>query len=96
MRCTVAILALPLLAAHCEGALGAAKADFQRGRAADAKAKLLALEPEAATWDACRRAEYATDAKRWLLRAKATTDREPRCLGPDDAARLKQGVDSYP
>jgi hypothetical protein len=109
MRYPVAILALPLLAAHCEGALGAAKADFHKGRAPDAKAKLLALEPEAATWDACRRAEYdlyrglvagslgdATEAKRWLLRAKSTTDREPRCLGPDDAARLKQGVDSYP
>jgi hypothetical protein len=109
MRRSGLSLALLLLGAHCGSALGAAKSDFRAGHVPEAKAKLLALEPEAATWDACPRAEYelyrglvagslgdAPEARRWLAKAKATTDQRADCLSPDDAARLKVGVDSYP
>jgi hypothetical protein len=99
-------LALASLAA-CSGGLGPAKSDFRKGRIAEAKAELVALEPEARTWDGKRRAEYAlyrglvhlslgdrAPAGVWLNEARAIEDAHPRTLNDDDLARLKLALES--
>ena len=43
----------------CGGGLADAKGDFRKGRYAEAKAELLALEVDERTWDDQRRCEYA-------------------------------------
>jgi hypothetical protein len=100
-------LASAVLASACSGGLGTAKADFRKGRIADAKAELLVLEPESRTWGNQRRAEYAlyrglvhhslgdrAAAGVWLAEAKALEDAQPRTLGEDDRIRLKLALES--
>lgn len=100
-----AVLALFLVA--CGGSLGAAKSDFKRGRLADAKAELLALEPEAKQWRGTKRAEYAlyrglvhqslgdrAEAGVWLREAKHEEDVHPHTLAEDDRVRLKLALES--
>ena len=104
-RAIVTGLAIGLLA--CGGALASAKSDFKGGRVADAKEKLIALEPESASWTGSRRAEYVLYrglvhhslgdremAARWLREAKTIEDDHPRTLSEDDRVRLNLALDA--
>ena len=96
-----------LLLVACGGPLSGAKSDFKSARVAEAKDKLVALEPESRQWSVARRAEYALyrglvhsslgdrdSAKVWLSEAKAIEDAHPRTLSEDDRARLLLGLDA--
>jgi hypothetical protein len=96
-----------LLVAACGGGLSSAKSDFKRGRFAEAKDALIALEPESERWDGQKRAEYAlyrglvhhalgdrAAAGVWLREAKAIEDVHPHTLEGDDKARLDLALDS--
>jgi hypothetical protein len=103
-------LSLPLvlfLAGCGGGGLGTAKADYHKGRIAEAKAELVQLEPESRTWGNQRRAEYAlyrglvhhslgdrAAAGVWLNEAKAIDDAHPHTLVEDDRVRLKLALES--
>ncbi|MDB4939421.1 MAG: hypothetical protein JWP87_6393 [Labilithrix sp.] len=100
-------LSVVMLVTACSGGLGTAKADFRKGRIAEAKTELLALEPESRTWGNQRRAEYAlyrglvhhslgdrAAAGVWLAEAKALEDAQPHTLGEDDRVRLKLALES--
>ncbi|MBL8606735.1 MAG: hypothetical protein JNL38_05420 [Myxococcales bacterium] len=92
----------------CGGTLSSAEGDFKAGRYAEAKEKLVELEPSYAKWkDAQRGAEYClyrglthaalgdrAAAALWLGRAKEITDAVPAALSQDDTARLKLGLSS--
>ena len=91
----------------CGGSLSSAKGDYQKGRYADAKAKLEALEPESRSYSGQRRAEYALyrglvhlslgdrqAAAVWLKEAKAMEDVHPHTLAGEDKARLDLALDS--
>lgn len=101
-----ALLVAVLLSA-CGSGLGSVKSDYQKGRYADAKAKLEALEPDSRTWAGQRRAEYALyrglvflalgdrqSAGVWLREAKAMEDVHPHTLSGEDKARLDLALDS--
>jgi hypothetical protein len=96
-----------LLLTACGGSLGAAKSDFKKGRLAEAKAELIALEPEAKQWRGTKRAEYAlyrglvhqslgdrAEAGVWLREAKHEEDVHPQTLTEDDRVRLKLALES--
>jgi hypothetical protein len=100
------IVFLALLCA-CGGGLATAKGDYNKGRYADAKAKLEALESESQTWNGQRRAEYVLyrglvhlalgdrqAAGVWLREAKAIEDVHPHTLAGEDKARLELALDS--
>lgn len=104
-RPAICLLAFVLLA--CGGSLASAKGDWQKGRYAEAKAKLEALEPESQAWSGQRRAEYALyrglvqlslgdrqSAGVWLREAKAIEDVHPHTLAEEDKARLDVALDS--
>ncbi len=91
----------------CSGSLGAAKADFRKGRIAEAKSELVLLEPDSRTWSNERRAEYAlyrglvhhslgdrAAAGVWLAEAKALDDAQPHTLSDEDRVRLKLALES--
>jgi len=107
MRPAFIVAPIMLLLVGCAGELGAAKSAFRRGRYAEAKSELVALEPEAQGWSGRRRAEYAlyrglvhhslgdvAAAKLWLMEAKAIADAQPGTLGDEDAKRLRLALDS--
>lgn len=98
---------LAFLLCACGGSLATAKGDYQKGRYADAKAKLEALEPESRTWIGQRRAEYVLyrglvhlslgdrqAAGVWLREAKAIEDVHAHTLAGEDKARLDLALDS--
>lgn len=100
------VLFVVLLCA-CGGSLASAKGDYQKGRFADAKAKLEALEPDSRTWSGQRRAEYVLyrglvhlslgdrqAAGVWLREAKAMEDVHPHTLAGEDKARLDVALES--
>lgn len=104
-RAIVTIVAVTLLA--CSGGLSSAKRDFQGGRVAEAKDKLIALEPESQSWAGARRAEYALyrglvhhslgdrdAAARWLGEAKSLEVRQPHTLSEDDRVRMELALDA--
>ena len=108
MRALV-VLALTVAVAACSGGLGSAKADFHKGRIAEAKSELVLLEPSSRTWGREHRAEYALyrglvhhslgdrDAARvWLEQARGLDDAAPRVLSDDDRVRLKLALESLP
>lgn len=101
----VGLVGVMLLA--CGGSLSSAKGDWQKGRYAEAKAKLEALEPDSERWTGQRRAEYALYrglvhlslgdrqvAGVWLREAKAIEDVHPHTLAGEDKARLDVALDS--
>jgi hypothetical protein len=90
----------------CGGGLGDAKNDFRKGRYAEAKTELLALEVDERTWDEQRRCEYALyrglvhnalgdrgPASIWLKEARALADAHPGILGADDLTRLQLALE---
>ncbi len=100
-----ALLAVSLIS--CSSSLGAAKADFRKGRLAEAKTELLRLETESRSWGNERRAEYAlyrglvhhslgdrAAAGVWLAEAKALDGAEPHTLSDEDRVRLKLALES--
>jgi hypothetical protein len=102
----VALLALLALPA-CGGGLANAKSDYKKGRYADAKTELVALEDESQRWTGARRAEYALyrglvhqalgdrgTAAIWLREAKAIEDAHPHTLSTDDRSRLDLALDA--
>lgn len=104
-RFAIILVAIVLFA--CGGTLASAKGDWQRGRYAEAKAKLEALEPDSHGWTGQRRAEYVLyrglvhlslgdrqNAAIWLREAKAMEDVHPHTLGGEDKARLDVALDS--
>ena len=104
-RFAIAVFTLSLFA--CGGTLSSAKGDWQKGRYAEAKAKLEALEPDSQRWTGQRRAEYALyrglvhlslgdrqAAGIWLREAKAIEDVHPHTLAGEDKARLDVALDS--
>jgi hypothetical protein len=106
MRALASLLLLVLLVA-CGGGLTTAEGDYKRGRYAEAKTELLALETESQTWTGQKRAEYALyrglvhlalgdkqAAGLWLREAKAIEDAHPRTLVGDDKARLDVALES--
>ncbi len=91
----------------CSGGLANAKGDYKKGRLAEAKSELLALEKESGTWSGQKRAEYAlyrglvhlglgdrAAAGVWLKEAKAIEDVHPQTLSGDDKARLDLALES--
>jgi hypothetical protein len=91
----------------CGGGLSNAKSDFKKGRFAEAKTELEALEPESREWTGQKRAEYALyrglvhnalgdrqAAGVWLREAKAIEDVHPHTLAGDDKARLDLALES--
>lgn len=103
----ISILLLAALLAGCGGGLASAKSDFKKGRYAEAKEQLLALEPELPQWGEKRRAEYAlyrglvhaalgdrAAAGVWLREAKAIEEAHPRTLSDDDRARMELALES--
>ncbi|MBX3263294.1 MAG: hypothetical protein KF782_26720 [Labilithrix sp.] len=102
------LLSLALsFALACGGALAGVKSDFEGGRVADAKDKLVALEAESRSWTGTKRAEYALyrglvhhalgdreAAAPWLREAKAIEAAAPRSLSEDDRARLDLALDA--
>ena len=91
----------------CGGGLSDAKSNFRKGRIAEAKTELVALEPESRTWVPRRRAEYAlyrglahhslgdrAAAGVWLTEAKSIEDTYPRSLSEDDRVRLQLALES--
>lgn len=84
----------------CAGGLAQAEAAFKEGRYPDAKARLVGLEGEAATWSPSRRAEYALYrglthgalgdeplAEAWLRRAEELQKAEQTKNGGGPSAR---------
>lgn len=110
MRAPLRLLASFLVASvllACGGGISSAKSDFRKGRFADAKAELVALEPEAKSWTGARRAEYAlyrglvhhalgdrAAASLWLREARAMEDANPRTLADEDRVRLNLALES--
>jgi hypothetical protein len=91
----------------CGGGLASAKSDFKGGRAAEAKEKLLALEPESRSWSGSKRAEYMLyrglvhhslgdreAAALWLREARLLEDKQPHTLSEDDRTRLDLALDA--
>lgn len=89
----------------CAGLLGDGKAQFKKGRYAEAKATFAQAEAESRGWDDTRRAEYAlyrgltlgalgdrAGAAVWLKEAKALEDAHPGSLSREDLERLKLGL----
>jgi hypothetical protein len=96
-----------LLLTACSGGLSTAKSDYRKGRLAEAKSELLALEKESGTWSGQKRAEYAlyrglvhhalgdrAAAGVWLKEAKAIEDVHPHTLSGDDKTRLDLALES--
>ncbi len=90
----------------CGGGLAEAKGDFRKGRYAEAKAELIALEVDERIWDEQRRCEYALyrglvhnalgdrgPASIWLKEARALVDAHPGVLGADDLTRLQLALE---
>lgn len=108
MRAALALgLIFALALAACSGSFGTAKADFHKGRLAEAKSELVRLEADSRTWSPTRRAEYAlyrglvnlslgdrAAAGVWLAEAKTLDDAAPRALSDDDRIRLKLALES--
>jgi hypothetical protein len=103
----LALAGLVVLLFACGGGLATVKSDYQKGRYADAKAKLEALEPDSQAYSGQRRAEYALyrglvhlalgDRQAegvWLREAKAIEDVHPHTLAGEDKARLDTALDS--
>ena len=101
------VLCLSALVVACGSSLGSAKSDYKRGRFAEAKDALVALEPESERWSGAQRAEYAlyrglvhhalgdrAAAGVWLREAKAIEDVHPHTLSGEDKARLDLALDS--
>lgn len=109
-KAAAAALSLVLLSVAvgaCSGGLGTAKADFRKGRLAEAKTELVQLETESRSWSNERRAEYAlyrglvhgslgdrAAAGVWLAEAKALDDAQPHTLTDEDRVRLKLALES--
>ena len=100
-------IAVLVLACGGASAIRSAKSDFKSGRVADAKEKLVALEPESASWSGARRAEYVLyrglvhhslgdreAAARWLGEAKAIEEQHPHTLSEDDRVRMHLALDA--
>jgi hypothetical protein len=98
---------LVLVLAACGGRLTTAKSEFKKGRLAEAKTELVALEPESRAWSGQRRAEYAlyrglvhlslgdrSAANVWLGEAKALEDTQPHTLLEEDHVRLELALES--
>ena len=106
-RASIAFAALFVLAlSACGGALTDGKAQFYKGRYAEAKRTFVIAEPESRTWTDRKRAEYALyrglthgalgdrpQASVWLREAKAIEDAHPGALSSEDAERLKLGLE---
>jgi len=105
-RLLVVAVFVAILAA-CGGGLANAKGDYKKGRYADAKTELVALEEESQRWTGVRRAEYALyrglvhqalgdrgSAGVWLREAKAIEDAHPHTLTSDDRSRLDLALDA--
>ena len=103
----LAFIGFLVLVVACGGGLATAKGDYQKGRYADAKAKLEALETDSHAYTGQRRAEYALyrglvhfalgdrhAAGVWLREAKAIEDVHPHTLAGEDKARLDVALDS--
>jgi hypothetical protein len=103
---SLSLVAMAVGLAACGGALTDAKSDFKKGRYADAKTELVALESDQKTWDEQRRCEYALyrglvhnalgdrgAASLWLKEARALVDAHPGILGADDVTRLNLALE---
>jgi hypothetical protein len=93
----------------CGGPLAQGRWLFDAGRYPQAKQVFASLEAESASWDGPRFARYALyrgltlgalgdrdRAARWLARAKAVRDGQPRSLSRDDALRLDLALAAPP
>jgi hypothetical protein len=102
-----ALAAFALAVAGCGGSFGGAKSAYRKGRLAEAKAELVALEDDSRGWSPERRVEYAlyrglvhlsvgdrAVAGLWLRETKAFEDAHPGTLEEDDRARLKLALDA--
>ena len=102
----VPLVAVALALVACGGGLTDAKSDFKKGRYAEAKTELVALEADQKAWDEQRRCEYALyrglvhnalgdrgTASLWLKEARALADTHPGILGADDVTRLNLALE---
>lgn len=100
-------MVLAIVLAACGGGMSTVKSDFKKGRLAEAKQQILALEEEAKTWRGAKRAEYAlyrglvfqslgdrVEAGVWLREAKHEEDVHPNTLSEDDRVRLRLALES--
>jgi hypothetical protein len=100
-------LAFVLAVAACGGGVASAKSAYRKGRLAEAKTELLALEEDSKGWSGQRRADYALvrglvhhglgdrgAASLWLREAKAYEDAHPGTFDEDDRTRLRLALES--
>lgn len=100
-------LVFVLLLAACGGGVGSAKSAYRKGRLAEAKTELLALEGDSKGWSPARRSDYAlvrglvhhglgdrAAASLWLREAKAYEDAHPGTFDEDDRTRLRLALES--
>jgi TolA-binding protein len=100
-------LLLVLCAAACSGALAEGKSQFEQGRYAAAKQTFASAEGASRGYGDRDRAAYAlyrgltlgalgdrAQAGVWLREARAIEDAHPGALTPDDARRLKEGLET--
>jgi hypothetical protein len=106
MRAIYLVLGVFTLTA-CGGALGEGESQFDKGRYPEAKQTFASLEDESHGWSDARRAEYSLyrgltlnalgdrgQAGVWLREAKAIEDAHPGSLTPEQAQRLRLGMES--
>ncbi len=104
---SAAVGCLLLTLGGCGGALADGRAEFAKGRYPEAKQTFASLDYDSLRWDDAKRAEYALyrglteaalgDRPRaavWLREAKAIDDARPGSLSPQDAHRLKLGLET--
>lgn len=104
---SVAAVALAMALLGCASTFTSAKDDLRRGDAANARAKLVAIEAEAAQWNDADRAEYALErgvthlslgdrnaATVWLTKANEITHSNPRVLSEQNRTRLRVSLDT--
>lgn len=103
----LAIAAATPFLSGCVGPLSRAESQFTEGRYPEAKQTLEAAQADSRSWSDSGRAEYALyrgltcaalgdrdQAGTWLHEARAIEDAHPGSLSPEDAKRLKVGLEA--
>ena len=104
MRAEAFLVLFSLAFLGCASAFTSAKDDLRSGDAASARVRLVALEPDVASWSENDRAEYALErglthlslgdrdaAATWLTKADEMVRANPGTLSEQNRMRLRVG-----